>query len=237
VQSYPSAADVVAGGSASYVVWAWSTSAGASNVTIAGSVTAASYLGSPSFTICPSPSGTTCKITSLPVGQAYELLASVPVDASAALATEIKLTVSATAAGALSDSANATDVVVAPTTAAANNSNSSLDAVPPLQSLPPLAGTGVTATNPSDLFPTLSPSPNSTSLGLPPAKSRPTVRAALTTSAVPIDARLLGAQIVGLAVLLGAVTIAILRLSLRKAQPATSKPADPVDPTAPTPTA
>jgi hypothetical protein len=221
---------VVAGGTASYVVWVWTTSAGASNVSVTGTVTAASYLGSPSFTICPSASGSTCKLASLPLGQVYELLASVPVTSSAPLAADIELTVGATASSASSYSARATDVVVAPTAGASGSS----DAVPPLELLPPIPGTGVSATNPSDLFPTVTPSPTSNSLGLPTVRPRSTGRAATVASTVPIDARLLGAQIIGLAVLAGAVTIAIVRLSLRRPQPAAPRPADPTDTAPPT---
>jgi hypothetical protein len=47
-----------------------------------------------------------------------------------------------------------------------------------------------------------------------------------------MDPRLLGAQIVGLVALAGAITIAIVRLSLRKPLPATPRPADPTDKTA-----
>jgi hypothetical protein len=42
------------------------------------------------------------------------------------------------------------------------------------------------------------------------------LHAANTAASVPLDAQLLGGQIVGLVVLAGAVTIAIARLSLRK---------------------
>ncbi|MGH3302829.1 MAG: hypothetical protein ACRDOK_14325 [Streptosporangiaceae bacterium] len=215
-------------------------------MSVTASVPAASYLGSPSFTICPAASDSTCTIASLPVGQVYELLASVPVTSDAPLATDIQLTVSATATGASSDSSSATDVVVAPTAASASSSNASSasssnassasssnvssDEVPPLISLPPIPGTGVTATNPSDLFPTVSPSPASGSLGLPPARSRQAPRAVQTAYAVPLDPRLLGAQIVGLVALVGAVTIAIVRLSLRKPELVQPRPADPADP-------
>lgn len=234
VQSYPSSADVLAGDQASYVVWAWSMTADSSDVSITASVPAASYLGTPSFTICPSASDSTCTIASLPVGQVYELLASVPVTTDAPLGTDIELTVTATATGATSDSSSATDDVVAPTTASASDtSNASSDGlsgeVPPLVSLPPIPGTGVTATNPSDLFPTVSPSQDTQSLGLRPAKSRRIAHTADAAYAVPIDPRLLGAQIVGLMALVGAVTIAIVRLSLRKPQLAQPPKADPLD--------
>ncbi len=226
----------MAGDSASYVIWVWSTNAAASNVAVTGTVMPASYLGTPGFTICPWARGSTCKIASLLVGQVDELLASVPVQSSAPLATQIELTVSATASGASSYSASATDVVVAPNSAGASTI-ASPGAVPPLQlpPLPPLPGTGVSPINPSDLFPAVSPSPGSGSLGLPPAKSRPTVHTAEVASTVPMDARLLGAQILGLVVLAAAVTMAVVRMSLRKPQPATPRPADPADP-GPTPT-
>jgi hypothetical protein len=93
-------------------------------------------------------------------------------------------------------------------------------------SLPPIPGTGVSATNPADLFPTVSPTPGS-GVNLPRARSRAGVHAAYVSSTVPIDARLIGAQIVGLAVLAGAVTIAIMRLSLRKRASVPTPPADP----------
>ncbi|MGB6457279.1 MAG: hypothetical protein WBH47_22650 [Streptosporangiaceae bacterium] len=231
-QSYPSSGDVLAGDQASYVVWAWSMTADSSDVSVTASVPAASYLGTPSFTICPSASDSTCTIASMPVGQVDELLASVPVTTDAPLGTDIELTVTATATGATSDSSSATDDVVAPTTASTSDasSNVSSEEVPPLVSLPPIPGTGVTATNPSDLFPTVSPSQSTESLGLPPAKSRRIAHAADAAYAVPIDPRLLGAQIVGLMALVGAVTIAIVRLSLRKPQLAQPQKADPLDP-------
>jgi hypothetical protein len=54
------------------------------------------------------------------------------------------------------------------------------------------------------------------------------VHVAAVSSTVPIDARLIGAQLVGLAVLVGAVTIAIVRMSLRRRQPVPAPPADAV---------
>ena len=247
---------MLAGDNASFVVWVWALTAGTSAVTVGASVHAASYLSNPSFTICPSASGSSCTIASLPLGDAYELLASIPVSSSAPLYTDIELTARVSASGASSYSADATDIVVAPNTPGL--SNSSGDSVVPLQSLPPLPGTGVSAENPADLFPTVAPSSSSGSTGSSPARSRSVVPAADVASVVPIDTQLLGAQILGLAALVGAVTIAIVRLSLRKLQPvspglalpaitsadpaiASADPAttsaDPVDPADPTPTA
>jgi hypothetical protein len=93
-------------------------------------------------------------------------------------------------------------------------------AVPPLTEVPAIPGTSISPSNPSALFPTVSPGAGNGSVGLPPARSHSPVHAADVSSIVPIDTRLLGAQIVGLAVLVGAVTIAIARLSLRRRLPA-----------------
>jgi hypothetical protein len=192
VQTYPTTTTTVtAGGTASFIVWVWSTGGTSTDVSVLASVTAASYLGTPSYAICPLASGATCTIASLPVGQVYELLVSesVATTASAAVST-------------------------------------STTAVPPLVSLPAIPGTGVSAVNPSQLFPTVTPSPGTGNIRLPGHRSA--VHVATVSSAVPIDARLIGAQLVGLAVLIGAVTIAIVRMSLRRRLPAPAPPADAV---------
>lgn len=225
VQTYPSASTTVtAGGTASFVVWVWSTGATSTNVSVLASVSAASYLGTPSYAICPSASGATCKIASLPVGQVYELLVSVPVTSAAPAAAQVAFTAQASASGALSYSASATETVAAasgttlPSSSSAGLPSSS-SLVPPLIGFPSIPGTGVTPVNPSQLFPTVNPSPGSGNLGLPGARSRSAVHAAEVSSTVPMDARLIGAQLVGLAVLAGAVTIAIVRMSVRRRLP------------------
>ena len=225
VQTYPSTSTaVMAGGTASFVVWVWSTGAASTNVKVLASVTAASYLGTPSYAICPSASGATCTIASLPVGQVYELLVSEPVSASAPAAAHVAFTAKASASGALSFSASATEFVAARSSSALPSSSTALpplvqSLVPPLFELPPIPGTSVSPVNPSDLFPTVSPSPGNGGIGLPGARSRSGVHAAAVSSTVPIDTRLIGAQLVGLAVLAGAVTIAIMRMSLRRRAP------------------
>jgi hypothetical protein len=224
VQTYPSATTTVtAGGTASFVVWVWSTGATSTNVSVLASVTAASYLGTPSYAICPSASGTTCTIASLPVGQVYELLVSESVATTAPPAASVAFTARASATGALPFSASATETVAATSSAAVSTSTT---AVPPLVSLPAIPGTSVSAVNPSQLFPTVSPSSGSGKLRLPGHRSA--VHVAAVSSTVPIDARLIGAQLVGLAVLVGAVTIAIVRMSLRRRLPVPAPPADAV---------
>ncbi len=226
VQTYPTTTTTVtAGGIASFIVWVWSTGATSTGVSVLASVTAASYLGTPSYAICPSASGATCTIASLPVGQVYELLVSEAVATTAPLAASVAFTAQASATGAQMFSASATETVAAASGAALPASTT---AVPPLVALPSIPGTSVSPVNPSDLFPTVSPSPGTGNLRLPGTRSRSAVHVAAVSSTVPIDARLIGAQLIGLAVLVGAVTIAIVRMSLRRRLPVPAPPADAV---------
>ena len=80
--------------------------------------------------------------------------------------------------------------------------------------------------DPSGLFPTVGPAPSpstSAPLGLPPVKPHKTIRVADAAATVPLDSRLIGGQLAGLAVLIGAVVLAIARLSLRTPKPAEDK--------------
>ena len=65
------------------------------------------------------------------------------------------------------------------------------------------------------MFPTVTPQPS------PPSKStraRKPTRVVQASSAVPLDSRLIGGQLAGLAVLAAAITMVVARLSLRTAQ-------------------
>jgi hypothetical protein len=216
VQSFSSSAQVKAGDVASFVVWVWSTKAESTGVTLKASVVSASYVGRPSFKVCPVPDGTTCQVGNLPVGQSDELEATVRVGSKAALGEHVRISAKAAAKGAKDFSASASDLVVAAPT---GTSSAPTVTLPPPDSLPAISGTSVSPTNPSGLFPTVSASPSSGTnpLGLPHAKTRPGAADAAAT--VPLDARLIGGQLAGLAVLAGAVAIAIVRLSLRTAKP------------------
>jgi hypothetical protein len=228
VKTYPTGATTVAAGdTASFIVWVWSTGATSTNVSVLASIGTASYLSAPSYAICPSASGATCTIASIQVGQVYELLASVPVSASAPSAAQVAFSAHASATVGLPFTATATETVAA-ASAAALPASTTTTVVPPLVDLPAIPGTSVEPVNPSALFPTVNPSPGTGKLKLPGAKSRSAVHVAAVSSTVPIDARLIGAQIIGLAVLAGAVTIAIVRMSLRRQVPVPAPPADAV---------
>ncbi len=179
------------------------------------SVAFAEDLGKAAFAVCPDADGKTCKLGNMPAAQADELEAGVPVKAKAALGEQIQLTAKVTAKGAKSFSASATDVVVvSPPPSTSTPQPSPLPTLPPTTT-PPISGTGP---SPGNLFPTVSPSPTSgpSSLGLPSVKPKRTA-ASVTDAAdtVPLDPRLIGGQLAGLAVLAGGIAIAIARLSLR----------------------
>ena len=215
MQSLSASAQVQAGTTASFVIWVWSTLAASTGVVVKAHVATAPDVSAPKFTVCPSASGATCKLGNLPVGQADELEATVQVNAQAGLGEELELTAQVSGQAATPFSSTAGDVVVLTPTPSSGGSTVTL---PVPEVLPAIPGTGISPTNPSGLFPTVgaSPTTGTGSLGLPPAQGRPTLHAANTAAAVPLDAQLLGGQVVGLVVLAGAVTIAIARLSLRK---------------------
>ena len=192
-------------------------------VSVHAKVAYAEHVGSPRFTVCPAAHGATCTVGNLPTGQADELQLAVKVGSNAALGEQVQLSATASAAKARSFTSSATDVVAVPAP-----SKSSSSASPPVTitlppaSLPPIAGTGTSPGNPAGLFPTVSasPTPAASSIGLPPVKPRrPTIHAADVAATVPLDSRLIGGQLAGLAVLAGAVAIAIARLSLRAPKP------------------
>jgi hypothetical protein len=62
-------------------------------------------------------------------------------------------------------------------------------------------------------FPQVGPSPRPSPNVLPQAKS---IRATDVSAGLPLNVRVIGGQLVGLAILAAAVTIAVARLSLRK---------------------
>lgn len=211
---------MAAGDTANFIVSAWTLDAPSTNVVVSASAAPASYAGSPTFTICPTPSGATCQLGSLAVGQASELLVAVPVDASAPPTTQIQLTADVSGDGAGSDSGTAADTVVAQGSAATVTPS---DVTPPLQLLP-VPGTSVSPISPAQLFPTVGPSQGAKPLGLPPAGPVTAIHASDVSATVPFDPRMIGAQLAGLAVLVAAVTIAVLRLSVRVRQPAAVQP-------------
>jgi hypothetical protein len=225
VESFSSASQVKPGADANFAVWVWSARATSYAVSVSAQVAQAEYVGIPHFSICPVVRKRVCEIGNLPTGQADELEVSIKVGRKAALGEQVQLTAKASARGSKSFSGSATDVVVA--LPASHPSTTPIITLPPA-SLPAIAGTGVVPSNPSGLFPTVAPAPSaspSTSLGLPHVRPVPhhALRVTDASATVPLDSRLIGGQLAGLAVLAGAVALAIARLSLRAPKPPADK--------------
>jgi hypothetical protein len=213
---------VKAGHTASFVVWIWSTKAESTGVTVTAKVASALDIGGPSFTVCPVAKGKTCKVGNVPVGLADELQVAVKVRAQAGLGEQVQLSATAKATGAKSFTGSATDVVVVNPTGSTSTPTLPVTTLPPPSSLPTISGAGVSPGDPGNLFPTVgasSASPSSGSIGLPQVKPKSALHVQDASATVPLDTRLIGGQLAGLAVLAGAVAIAIARLSLRAPKP------------------
>jgi hypothetical protein len=86
----------------------------------------------------------------------------------------------------------------------------------PGTSLSTLPGGAFTSpTDPSGLFPTVSPTTSTSDPSGQAAKDPSHPDATTASGTLPLDSRLIGGQLIGLIVLAGAITIAIARLSLR----------------------
>jgi hypothetical protein len=218
IQSFSSSSEVKAGHTADFVVWVWSTKAEATGVTLTAHVASALDIGKPSFSICPVAHGTTCKVGNVPVGQADELEIGVKVSSGAGLGEQVQLSATARAPSAKAFTGSATDVVVVNSTGVSATPTLPVTNLPPPSTLPTISGTGVSPGDPGNLFPTVGASttpPGSGSLGLPKVKPKSALHVQDASATVPVDTRLIGGQLAGLAVLAGAVAIAIARLSLR----------------------
>jgi hypothetical protein len=224
VQTLGGSNTVQPGTTVHYAIWVWlSSGTGTAKVSVAASPSSVK----PSFTVCQPTGKTTCKVSGLTVGAPAE--AQVKLRAAKDLAgRDIKLNVTATSDQA-TNTATASDKIEV----ASKKKHSSPTPTP----TPTNAGTGdgytppagdggaypgVSNPNPTgnlgSEFPQVSPSPNAAP-SAPGHKDQHQVSVTDLSAGLPLDVRLIGGQVVGLAILAAAVTIAIARLSLRK-QPA-----------------
>jgi hypothetical protein len=224
VQPLTSTARVHPGGTATYVIWVWSTRASTKGVTVDAAIGHVKGTAAPRFSVCPNSSGASCALGTLPRGQADELQAKVKVRKAAHPGRDVTLTATAKATGAVSFSAGGSFKIVsahkpaaaspAPTTPAPSAAS-----VPPLPPIPPVpAPSSTNGTSPAGLFPTVSPRPSNSSSASSTTSGHRNSRSVKATSAadtLPLNPRLIGGQLAGLVVLAAAITIAIARLSLR----------------------
>jgi len=223
------AASVKPGGQARYAVWVWL--AGTVNGTAKVSISAAPGKLAPSFTVCPATGGSSCSVA-LTAGQAVQLRAAVAVPQKAAgghltltaTGTSAQSAASATASGSVSVTAAAPasstgtpTAGLTPSGVGAQLPGTSLpEGVLPSARLPLLPSP---ATDPSLAFPQVTPSPD-------PSPAATPIKVSEVSASFPLSTRLVGGQIIGLAVLAAAITIAVARLSLRKPRPQHSRDPD-----------
>jgi hypothetical protein len=211
-----SASTVHPGGTASYKIFVWSTGAesDAANVTVG--IAKVADVAAPGFTVCSQPSGDVCTVGDLLTSQSDELVAAAKVGTSASAGKKITLTATVRASKATSFHAKATIRVVAPSSPSGSastsaNAGGSLPGTS-VSTLPDGALTSPADSNPTGLFPTVSPASGAKGK----ARKNPTANdAAIVSSTLPLNSRLIGGQLAGLAVLAAAIAIAIVRLSLR----------------------
>lgn len=193
-----------------------------------------SHAGTPTFTVCPRGSRAKCRIGDLPTGQSDELQARLRVYAGATAGERIALTASASAKAAAGYRSSASVLVISAGSPSASVPPTLPGTTIPLGTSPtgtpgtfptvplglfptvtPSLPAGTSSKDPAGLFPTVSPSSGAAAAG-PAGQHHGRQLDVTTTSAIlPLNPRLIGVQLAGLAVLAGAIAIAIVRLSLR----------------------
>jgi hypothetical protein len=227
-----------AGGKLEYSIWVWSTTKARA---VSATVGRSSGVLAPSFSLCPAARGTTCHVGSLPAYQAFELLITDKIAKTVSVGEQLTVTVSvqgtATANGSELSPAEASIALVVGQHGSSPAPVITVPAEPTTVS--GLPGTTVTPGSITSLFPVVTPSPSATP-GAPQRSGRKVTKATTTASSLPIDPRLIGGQLIGLAVLAAAITMVVARLSLRTPLPAGqasgtgptsgAEPEPPVDP-------
>jgi hypothetical protein len=241
VQPITTKANLHPGDNASYAIWVWPDGGAASGVSVTISGKVASSSATPTFTVCPSASGRTCTVGGISKGSSDELQAKVKVPSGTAAGQQATLSASAKssdatapppASGAITITAKpakpgspsptptpSTGTTTTPQGVGATLPAGILPTIPgatsPQVTLPELPNP---ESSPGGLFPTVSPGPSASpySATLPNARD---VRVADAAATFPFSTRLMGSEIVGLAVLAAAIAIAIVRFSLRRPRP------------------
>ncbi len=218
VQAFARKTGVLPGGHARFAIWVWF--AGGRQGTATVHLTARPGKLSPVFTVCPAPGTATCT-AGLATSQPVELMARVAVPRRQAAGTRIILTATATSPLALAAASASGSVIVAakasPSPSATSTAPAGVGVTLPSVTLPSaLPANSLPALphplpNPALAFPEISPAPSPS----PSAAARP-IQVTDVSAQFPLNSRLIGGQIAGLALLAVAATIAVARLSLRK---------------------
>jgi len=204
-----------------YAIWVWlaGSTDGSAKITLSAKPSSVS----PTFSVCV-PSGKSKCTVSLTAGHKVQVQAELA--APDRPTKRVVLTATATSSQA-SNSATASATVdikpknPSPSSSPTPNAGDG-GTLPPAAGLPSgttIPGLGVQPSGDlGSAFPQVSPSPSSASAGAASPQGHTTKTIDLSAG-LPLTVRLIGGQIIGLAVLAAAVTIAVARLSLRR-QPA-----------------
>jgi hypothetical protein len=231
VQTLGSSNTVKPGGTVQFAIWVWLTSGKGGTATIG--VDASPSRVNPTFSVCQPAGGATCSVSGLKAGQHVQAQAKLTANKDLA-GRDITLTVTASSRQA-SNTASATDKIKVEPKPAPKHHHSSPSPTPtanagdggglpggtvPGETIPGITVPGVS--NPTGSlgseFPQVSPSPEVSPTTSPNHHQR-SVTVTDISAGLPLDVRLIGGQVIGLAILAAAVTIAVARLSLRR-QPA-----------------
>jgi hypothetical protein len=204
-----------------FAIWVWLSSG--SNGTAKISLSASPNSVSPTFSVCVPSGRSDCKVGGLNAGQHVEMQAKLKAPGQSH--HHVTLTATATSAEA-SNSASASATVDIKRKSSSDGSTSSTQnagdgttiGTIPATYLPTgtVPGLGIQPTGDlGSAFPQVSPSPSPAS-GTGAASHGPSTKAIDLSAGLPLDVRLIGGQVIGLAVLAAAVTIAVARLSLRR---------------------
>ncbi len=217
-----------------YSVWIWST-VKARHVTASVSASGQSVRQA-KFALCPAARNTTCAIGALPAFQAVEILVTDHIEKAALPGDQVTLmvTVQGESDNSSPQALSPAEATIATVVGQASASPAPIDTgttLPPPESVPGLPSTTVTPGSITSLFPVVTPGATPSADQPKRAKKRKVTRVTSTASSLPLDPRLIGGQVAGLAVLAAAVTMVVARLSFRTPQPA----GQPVPPGPPAP--
>lgn len=203
-------------------VWLTSGSGGTAKITLSAKPSSVS----PTFSVCAPSGKSKCTVSGLNAGNKVEVQAELA--APARPAKHVTLTATASSAQA-SNSATASATVdikpknspnptSSPTPGTGDGGTLPAVGLPGGTTIPPGLGVGVQPSGDlGSAFPQVSPSPGATGTAAPSQEQ--STKAIEVSAGLPLDVRLIGGQIIGLAVLAAAVTIAVARLSLRRQPP------------------
>jgi hypothetical protein len=209
-----------------YAIWVWLTSGTNGSAKI--EVDARPSRVNPSFTVCEPTGGSKCTVSGLKAGLHVQTQAKLRAAKDLA-GRDITLTVTATSKEAI-NSATATDKIEVSKPKTKHHSSSPT----PTPTYNPNAGYGSYPGSNSGSYPGVSNPYGNLGSALPPVSPSPNVSPSTAagqqqhqhqvevtdlSAGLPLDVRLIGGQVIGLAILAAAITIAVARLSLRRQPP------------------